>query len=417
MVLSADHAAPRVSFDVVYRIGHADDPPGRPMMASFMAELLAGAATRHLGRAQRAGLFLSLGLEPVAAQTVTRLDDTQITVADVPSNQLELYLWLLADRFAFGLDELDDAALRDARAAVDKAHAETESRPHALVGDRLREALYGPSHPYGVTMNGDAGALAQLTPAEIRARARALYTPANAALVVTGDFAPAAARALVEKYFGPIAKGPPLPAPREVPPARLPGERRLQLEAGVPEAQLVLAWPTARFAQPDDLALDLLAGLLTHRLQHRLLGDGKPFENVSVAQLSRTRESCFVITVTLAPGGSAAAALPLVDAELDRLRAADTSPDELHAVMAEQLGHLGAIADSSRYRALRLGSSWGLGADPTYLGPSFAAYTVHSAASLRAAALANLPPGKRVVALVIPSREAPPAGRFAPGAP
>src|SRR3712207_3603480 len=106
---------------------------------------------------------------------------------------------------------------------------------------------------------------------------RTYYAPNNATLVIAGDFRPDSARALVERYFGAIPRGPALPARPDPAPVRLARDTVLALEDKVQLPRFTYTFPTVRYFAPDDAALDVLAFVLAGdkngRLYKRLVYD------------------------------------------------------------------------------------------------------------------------------------------------
>jgi predicted Zn-dependent peptidase len=414
VVVAEDHATPRVGIALAFGVGHKDDPPGRRGMARLCMELLGDAATRHLSKSDRPGLFRSLGVEPATIAADVSYDTTMLRV-EVPANQLELYLWLLGDRMGFWLDGVDEAAIREKRGAIDGAFADLMKRAYGAVYPRVREALFGPRHPYGAISVGDAAELARVLPEDVRDRARALYMASNATLYLTGDVTPAGVKGLVDRYFGPMLAGPPPPAPAAPPPVELAGERRLRMEANVRRPLLVLAWPTAPYLQRDDLALDVIALLLESRLEKRLVQEEKVAEQVSASQFSRTFASDFTISITVAAGRSPDDALRLLDAELDQLRAADPAADEAKHLLTLRIAEVALSQDLLADRSRRMPLFVPPSGDPGYLARYLDGYRGLTPASLREAANAQLPRGKRLVTVVTPASSAPRGGRVVEG--
>jgi predicted Zn-dependent peptidase len=239
--------------------------------------------------------------------------------------------------------------------------------------------------------------------------------PNNATLVIAGDIDPAATRALVEKYFGPIPGDAIAPRP-PVPRVELAGEVRLEIEAGVELPRVLVSWPTPPFFAAGDAELDLLARALTSgktsRLYRRLVYDDQIAQDVSASQGSRQLGSEFEITATAKPGHTPEELLAAIDTELAKVRDQGITDAELSRSHAAFLSHdafnlerVGARADTINAYAHYAG-------DPGYLPKDIARYDQATLGGVREAARAWLPAERRVVGIVRATKGAPLAGRL-----
>jgi predicted Zn-dependent peptidase len=138
-----------------------------------------------------------------------------------PRNLLETFLWLEADRLATLPDVITDEELERQRKVVQNERRQSyENRPYARAELAIPEAMYPAEHPYHWPTIGSHADLEAATVADVRAFFERFYRPSNASLVIGGDFDPALARDLVERFFG---WQPKLPPPTRAP---LPAEPR-----------------------------------------------------------------------------------------------------------------------------------------------------------------------------------------------
>ncbi|MCC6554131.1 MAG: insulinase family protein, partial [Polyangiaceae bacterium] len=294
-ILHQDHRAAVVAVQVHFRVGSKDDPVGRRGMASLMRHILSDGSTRHVPADGRAELIRTLGAEPWSPAIDARTDTTKISFT-VPAQALDLALWLEADRLGFAADAVDTEAIADARRQMEEQAQRDADAPYSGVQAEVLRALFGAGHPY-VVEAPRPGELSAVTPAEVLARLRAWYGPANAVLSISGDFSITRAKELVARRFGSLAGGP-RPQPTPIPAPALQGERRIRIEAGVGEARAVLAWATPPIYQKDDALLDVVATILRARLQGRLGGDSGIAGDCFVRQMSNDRGSRFMVSVT-----------------------------------------------------------------------------------------------------------------------
>ncbi len=244
---------------------------------------------------------------------------------------------------------------------------------------------------------------------------RAWYVPNNATLVIAGDIEPDAALALVGQYFGPIP-GHAIPARPEPPKALLNGETRLEIEAGVELAQVHIAWITPAYFAPGDGELDLLARVLastkTSRLHKRLVYDDQIAQDVTAFQESRQLASEFEIVATAKPGHTPDQLLAAIDQELAKVQAEGVGDAELArartAVLATEAFGLETVGS----RANKINTYVHYSGDAGYLPKDLARYSDVTSANIGYAARTWLPMGKRVVAIVQPTKGAPLCGRL-----
>src|SRR6185503_19117712 len=130
----------------------------------------------------------------------TNLDRTNY-FETVPSNQVEIALWLESDRMAFLLDHANQDTFASQREVVKNERRQNyENAPYGLVMQYVREELFPATHPYHLLTIGSPADLDAASLEDVRAFFRRNYVPNNATLVLSGDFDKKKAAALVEKY-------------------------------------------------------------------------------------------------------------------------------------------------------------------------------------------------------------------------
>ena len=224
----------------------------------------------------------------------------------MPSNSLELALFLESDRMGHLLDVMSPARVDQQRDVVNNERRQTfENRPYGMASIKLSEALFPPDHPYHWPVIGSMEDLSAAGYEDVVQFFKKYYGPNNASLVVAGDIEPVETRRLVEKWFSDVPKGAgadPLAAPA----VRLAEEKRVTLEDRVQLPRLYMAWITPPHFQPGDEALDILAGVLASgknsRLYKRLVYELQVAQDVSAVQQSQMLASTFQIAVTARQG-------------------------------------------------------------------------------------------------------------------
>src|SRR5215469_8993875 len=268
VILTRDTRLPVVAVNLWYRVGAANEAPGRSGFAHLFEHLMYQGSKHRPGNEQDlAGLLESAGSSDMNANT---WNDRTTYFETLPANRLELALWLESERMAFLLDGLDQTKLDNQREVVrNERRQSVENTPYGKAEVRLVELLFPKPHPYFGAVIGSHEDLQAATLEDVKSFFRAFYVPANASLVIAGDFDPAQARSLVEKYFGPIPKSPRLPSPL-VNTLPITKQIRETLTDNVQLSRILVgviapsAWTDEGFAY--DVAQEILSGGKTGRL-------------------------------------------------------------------------------------------------------------------------------------------------------
>jgi len=336
VVLSQDRRLPIVGVNLWYHVGGANEAPGRSGFAHLFEHLMFQGSKHRPGNEQDfAGLLEAAGSSDLNAST---WNDRTNYFETLPSNRLELALWLESERMAFLLDGLDKTKLDTQRDVVrNERRQSVENTPYGKAEIRLVELLFPKPHPYFGAVIGSHEDLQAATLEDVKSFFRTFYAPANASLVIAGDFDPAEARALVEKYFGPIPRAPkpPVPGVKTLPVTR---QLRETLTDDVQLSRLFVgviappAWTEEEFAY--DVVQEILAGGKTGRLYRALVFDRELAQEVDMATDKSTFGSTSEIRVTVKPGHLPAEAEAVLNAELERL--ANTPPSDAELKRAQR---------------------------------------------------------------------------------
>ena len=216
IVLSPDASAPIVGVNLWYGVGSRNEPPGRTGFAHLFEHMMfQGSAhvpkNRHFELLERAGGSLN---------ATTWFDRTNY-FETLPSHHLELALWLESDRMGFMLPALDQEKLDNQRDVVkNEKRQRYDNQPYGDWDQRLQALVYPETHPYHHPVIGSMEDLDAATLGDVETFFRTYYVPNNAVLTVAGDFAPETALAMIERWFGDIPVGrpvPPIPGVAELP--------------------------------------------------------------------------------------------------------------------------------------------------------------------------------------------------------
>jgi zinc protease len=327
----------------------------------------------------------------------------------VPSNALELALWLESDRMGYLLPALTESKFRNQRDVVlNERRQNYENRPYGLSPMALLAALFPPDHPYHWTTIGEIADLHAATLDDVREFFGRFYHPGNVSLAIAGDIDTDETLALAHAYFGDLPPGPGV-APVRPPEPVLSAETRHLLEDRVELPRLHVAWLTPpMFAEADadlDLAADILANGKASRLYKRLVYEERIATDVSASQNSREIGAFFQVVATAAPGHSLVELARAIHEEIDRLAADGPTEDEIDRgrVQSEAqfmfrlqtIGGFGGKSDQLNAYNTFLGN-------PDYFDRDLARYQQATAQSLTDAVRRFLRTDRRVALSIVP---------------
>jgi zinc protease len=356
VTLSEDHTAPIVAVNLWYHVGSANVRSGRTGFAHLFEHMLFQGsadvgANEHFELIQRAGGTLNGS---------TWLDRTNY-FETVPSNQLELVLWLEANRMGWLLPAMTQQKLDTQRDVVkNERRWSVDNQPYGTWWERLPALVFPEEHPFHHSLIGSMSDLDAASLDDIKHFFATYYTPDNAVLSIAGDFDGAEARALVTKYFGGIAPGhdkPPLPDMALAP--TFGGWKRLVVEDDVMLPRLFLAFRSPAFGTREYYASSVCATVLGSRkgsrLYRRLVRERQVAAEAQAFTYDLAKASdLFVIDVTARPAISAEALEREVADEVDLLDRDGVTDEEVGRAVALVQTEFVAAMQSAGDRADRL---------------------------------------------------------------
>jgi zinc protease len=404
VILHEDHTVPMVTVNVWYHVGSANEKVGRTGFAHLFEHLMF-MGSGHVKEGQFDRLLETAGGDNNAS---TSEDRTNYYI-DVPSNALELALYLESDRMGYLLDALTPASVNAQRDVVKNERRQSyENRPYGQADIALGELLFPAGHPYHWPTIGYMPDLSAASYEDVVEFFKKYYAPNNASLSIAGDIDPAATRKLVEKWFSELRPGP-FAEPVAPPAAYLTEVKKKTLTDKVQLPRLYLAWLTPAGYAPGDASLDVvssvLAGGKNSRLYKRLVYDMQIAQNVMAAQQSQALRGSFLIVVTPRPGHSLDEVEQVIDEEIDKLRErpptqreVDRAVNQLEAsfyARMERVGGFGGVGDQLNGYYTQTG-------DPDYFAEDLARYRALSPTDVQAAVRRFLPRDQRVELSVVP---------------
>jgi zinc protease len=413
VILHQDRTLPIVTVNVWYHVGSGREKPGRTGFAHLFEHLMFE-GSKHVKEGEFDSLLEAAGGDNNGS---TNPDRTNYWI-NLPSNALDLALFLESDRMGYLLDIVSPELVDGQRDVVKNERRQgVENAPYGQAQVRLGELLYPKDHPYHWPTIGYMEDLTAASAEDVKDFFRRYYVPANASLVIAGDIDPVKTRAAVERWFADVPAGP-KPAPVSAPPAALTSVVRETLEDRVQLPRLYLAWLTPKQFAPGDADLDLVARVLAggknSRLYKRLVYDLQIAQGVMAAQRSGALGSQFMVVVTPKPRPGGPDKTPqqmidevraIVDEEFDRLRREPPTQREIERAVnqieaefydaLERVGGFGGKADL-------LNSYFVATGNPGFFNDDIARYRALSARDVQAAVTKWLPADRRVELTVVP---------------
>lgn len=267
LVVIPDHRAPVVTHMIWYRVGAADETPGKSGLAHFLEHLMFKGTAKH-----PAGQFSQVVARIGGQENAFTSNDYTGYFQRVPSEQLKTVMEFEADRMA-GLELTEAVVLPERDVILEERNSRVENNPRSRLAEQMDAALYL-NHPYGKPVIGWRHEMEQLTLDDAIAFYRRFYAPNDAVVVIAGDVEPAEARKLAEETYGKIprhASIPPRKRPQEPPPA---SPRSLTLadprveQPAMQRSYLAPSFATAKPGQSE--ALEVLAHILGSGSNSRL---------------------------------------------------------------------------------------------------------------------------------------------------
>ncbi len=303
VILYPDHSFPLVSANIWYRVGSANETPGKTGFAHLFEHMMFQGSKNvpkegHFRYIQEAGGNLNGS---------TSIDRTNY-FETVPANYFELPLWLESDRMGFMAEGLTQEKLDNQKDVVMNERRQSyENQPYGTAWEKLFSNLYPSNHPYSWPTIGWMEDIAKFELEDVKKFFASYYSPSNASLVVAGNFETAKMKSLVQKYFGEIPKGNHV---RDifVPEFQIPATKKIVFEDSVQLPRIYLGFHTTKAFSRDDASLDLLSDILTSsknaRLQKALIFEKQIAQEIFSFQYSGRLDGSFIIVSTAKPGVS-----------------------------------------------------------------------------------------------------------------
>jgi zinc protease len=334
VILSPSKAQPIVAVNLWYHVGSKDEDPSRTGFAHLFEHLMFLGSenvgnTEHFKYIQNAGGTLNAS---------TSCDRTNY-YESLPSDRLELALWLESDRM-LSLNISEEKFKTERNVVKEERRQRYENKPYGRIYETILNNLF-PTSGYHWATIGSMEHLDMATIEEVRGFHKKWYVPNNASLTICGDFDTESATVLIEKYFDGIPKSESPSRPQQII-APLSENIRVSQEDTISLPAVTIAFQTVSAYTHDNYAMELLPNILTRgkssRLYQKLVYKQQLAKSVSCYPLTLEKSGAFVITCVAQSGVPPEKLEEAIWHELDTLQKRGVTEEELqkaknHSIM------------------------------------------------------------------------------------
>lgn len=306
VILHQDQSDPIVSVAIYYHVGSNREVPGRTGFAHLFEHMMFQ-QSENVPEDQYFRLIQSAGgtLNGSTNQDRTNYYET------VPKNALEMVLWMESDRMGYLTNTITQQAFAIQQNVVQNEKRQNyDNRPYGHSSTVMARALFPEGHPYSWTTIGEMKDLFNATVDDVKDFHGRFYIPNNATLAIAGDFDTEEVKALVQKYFGEIPKGPEVEVLKPLPVTLMETKKLYHEDNFANAAQYTMAFPTPERYSKDSYALsalaDIIAGGKKSPMYNVLVKEKKLTSNVMAMNMAQELAGTFRISVTANPGVSLA---------------------------------------------------------------------------------------------------------------
>ncbi len=409
VVVIPDHRAPIVTHMVWYKVGSADEPPGKSGIAHFFEHLMFKGTSNH-----KPGEFDATVSSIGGSENAFTSYDYTAFHETVASDALRTMMELEADRMR-NLILTDEVIGPERDVVLEERRLRIEGDPQSLLSEEVEATTYQ-NHPYRVPVIGWMHEMEKLNRADATAFYNRYYTPNNAVLIVAGDVDAKAVRTMAEETFGKVARGPDLqPRLRPTEPEQNTSRTVTMTDDRVSIPSFGTQWvvPSYRTAKPGDAeAFDLLAEILGGGNRSRLYQELVVKTDVASGagayyQGTMLDDTTFSVYGSPRQAGGLRAVEGAVDAEVARIRRDGVTQSELEKAKTRVVRSMVFAQDSPSSMANIYGAALTTGGSVEDIADYPARIKAVTADRVKAVAQTYLNPKIAVTGYLLPSQETP----------
>lgn len=378
VILHEDHSDPLVHVDVTYHVGSNREEVGRSGFAHFFEHMMFQ-GSKNVGDEEHFKIVSDAG----GTLNGTTNSDRTNYFQTLPINQLEIALWLEADRMGLLLEAVTQEKFEVQRETVKNERGQrVDNQPYGRAFETIAKALYAGDHPYSWPVIGWLEDLNRADLDDLKRFFLRWYGPNNAALTIGGAIDPMETLELVKKYFGPIPAGPEVENLPKLP-ATLDSDRYVTLEDNIHLPAIALLVPTVYGGHEHEAALDAAAEIMgggqDSMLYQSLVQTGRAVQaNVQHSCRELACEMFFIVIQNPASGETLAEMEVAIREIIAEFAAREVSDDDLEKFKAQyESGRVfglqsvsGKVSSLAAFQTYQ-GSPAGIGAEiERYLGVS-----------------------------------------------
>ena len=300
VIVHEDRKVPMVAVNIWYHVGSKNEKEGKTGFAHLFEHLMFNGTENY--NSEYFEPFEKIGSTD---QNGTTNSDRTNYFQNVPTNALDLALWMESDRMGHLLGVVDQEKLDEQRGVVQNEKRQGENRPYGKSFDRISNGAYPKGHPYSWTTIGSMEDLDAASLDDVKEWFKTYYGPNNAVLVLAGDIDLETAKVKAQEYFGDIPPGPPLTKPSKWIGKRSEEKREIMLD-NVPQTVIYKVWNTPPANTIEEVHLDLAASVFSDQknspLYKDLVYDQQVSTGVSAFYFGREISGLFYIAADVAPG-------------------------------------------------------------------------------------------------------------------
>ncbi len=399
VILNEDNTTPNIVVNIMYHVGAKNETPDRTGFAHFFEHLMFE-GSKHIGRGEFSEIVEMAG---GSLNAYTSFDVTNYFVL-LPSNQLELGLWLESERLLHPV--IDSIGIATQKSVVTEEMKQSrDNRPYGrLLTETIKRAFK--EHPYRSDVLGKDEHIRNATEEDIKAFHDMFYVPNNAVLVITGDIDIDQTKLLVEKYFGDIPSGRLEPRRPTVIEPPLPHEIRDTVFDNIQLPAVIQAYRIPASGTDDYYAVEMLGSLLSSgqssRLHRRLVNQERKAMQISAIPLGLEDPGISLIFALPNMGIDPNDMEKLIDEELERVRTGLISEDELQKLKNQYESRFVNGNTTIARRAMNLANFYTYHKDPDLINTQLEKYHAVTREDIRAAAKNYFNEDNRVVLYYMP---------------
>jgi zinc protease len=324
VVVHEDRKVPMVAVNIWYHVGSKNENVGKTGFAHLFEHLMFNGTENYNNEYFEP--FEKIG---ATDQNGTTSNDRTNYFQNVPTNALDLALWMESERMGHILGVIDQDKLDEQRGVVQNEKRQGENQPYGMAWNTIAKSAYPNGHPYSWSVIGSMDDLNAATMDDVNEWFKKYYGPNNAVLVLAGDINLETAKIKAEEYFGDIPSGPNLPKPKKWI-AKRDESKRETIFDNVPQTRIMKVWNVPESGSKESSALELaastIAGSKNSPLYQNLVYSNSLATSVSAYYYGREIGGLFIISADISNNSSAEEVEKAIDSTL--IKYLQTGPDK-----------------------------------------------------------------------------------------